>query len=229
MGVVKFKVGDEEIGFEIKGDKPTFSEQLKIGKYLKSVEAGEKPNEVNQEPIDPKLQFDVETGIKSNALRSALGVAETKEEEEAILRKFDLEDSDFLRDKRGRLALTPTGAAKFGQETDKNVLIDEEGFSRYDFSDLSGVAPELIGGVGGAILGSVLLPGLGTVLGSAVGAGAGAGTGQAIEELGETLAGVQKQTLGEVAEDVGKEVAIGLLVMEYLDYLVKPLEVEEQP
>ena len=30
MGVVKFKVGDEEIGFEIKGDKPTFSEQLKI-------------------------------------------------------------------------------------------------------------------------------------------------------------------------------------------------------
>ena len=48
-----------------------------------------------------------------------MGVAETKEEEDAILRKFDLEDDDFLRDKRGRLALTPTGAAKFGQETDK--------------------------------------------------------------------------------------------------------------
>jgi len=211
MGVVKFKVGDEEIGFEIKGDKPTFSEQLKIGRYLKSVQAGEKPDEVDQEPTDPKLQFDVETGIKSNALRSALGVAETKEEEDAILRKFDLEDSDFLRDKRGRLALTPTGAAKFGQQTEKNILIDEEGFSRYDFSDLSGIAPELVGGVGGAILGSFLLPGLGTVLGSAVGAGAGAGTGQAIEELGETLAGVQKQTLGEVAEDVGKEVAIGFI------------------
>ena len=44
-----------------------------------------------------------------------------------------------------------------------------------------------------------------------LGAGAGAGTGQAIEELGETLAGVQKQTLGEVAEDVGKEVAIGFI------------------
>ena len=138
-------------------------------------------------------------------------VAETKEEEDAILRKFDLEDSDFLRDKRGRLALTPTGAAKFGQQTEKNILIDEEGFSRYDFSDLSGIAPELIGGVGGAILGTFLLPGLGTVFGSAVGAGAGAGTGQAIEELGETFAGVQKQTLGEVAEDVGKEVAIGFI------------------
>ena len=211
MGVVKFKVGDEEIGFEIKGDKPTFSEQLKIGRYLKSVEAGEKPDEVDQEPTDPKLQFDVETGIKSNALRSALGVAETQEEEDAILRKFDLEDSDFLRDKRGRLALTPTGAEKFGQQTDKNILIDEEGFSRYDFSDLSGVAPELIGGVGGAILGSFLLPGLGTVLGSAVGAGAGAGAGQAVEELGETLAGVQKQTLSEVGEDVGKEIAIGFI------------------
>ena len=132
MGVVKFKVGDEEIGFEIKGDKPTFSEQLKIGRYLKSVQAGEKPDEVDQEPTDPKLQFDVETGIKSNALRSALGVAETKEEEDAILRKFDLEDSDFLRDKRGRLALTPTGAAKLDNKQ-KNILIDEEGFSRYDF------------------------------------------------------------------------------------------------
>ena len=63
MGVVKFKVGDEEIGFEIKGDKPTFSEQLK-NRYLKSVQAGEKPDEVDQEPTDPKLQFDVETGIK---------------------------------------------------------------------------------------------------------------------------------------------------------------------
>lgn len=42
MGILKFKVGDEEIGFEIKGDKPTFSEQLKIGRYLKSVQAGEK-------------------------------------------------------------------------------------------------------------------------------------------------------------------------------------------
>ena len=29
--------------------------------------------------------------------------------------------------------------------------------------------------------------------------------------MGETLAGVQKQTFGEVAEDVGKEVAIGFV------------------
>ena len=211
MGVVKFKVGDEELGFQIKGDKPTFSEQLKIGRYLKSLESGENLETADQEPTDPKLQFDVETGIKSNALRSALGVAETKEEEDAILRKFDLTDDDFLRDKRGRLALTPTGASKFGQETDKNILIDEEGFSRYDFSDLSGIAPELIGGVGGAILGSVLLPGVGTVLGSALGAGAGAGTGQAVEELGETIAGVQRQTLSEVGSDVATEAAIGFI------------------
>ena len=88
--------------------------------------------------------FDTNTGIKSNALRSALSVAETNEEEDAILRKFDLVDDDFLRDNRGRLALTPTGAAKFGQETDRNILIDEEGFSRYDFSDLAGIVPELL-------------------------------------------------------------------------------------
>ena len=45
----------------------------------------------------------ISTGIKSNALRSALSVAENNEEEDAILRKFDLSDDDFLRDNRGRL------------------------------------------------------------------------------------------------------------------------------
>ena len=42
-----------------------------------------------------------------------------------------------------------------------------------------------------------------------IGAGVGTGTGKAAEELGETIAGTQAQTFGEVAKDVGKEALIG--------------------
>ena len=64
-------------------------------------------------------------------LRSALSLAENKAEEEAILSKQGFSTEDYIRDNRGRLALTPSGAAKVGVQTDKNVLIDEEGFSRF--------------------------------------------------------------------------------------------------
>ena len=83
---------------------------------------------------EEEIKFDRKTGIKDTKLRSALGAAENKEEEESILYKFGLTKSDFVRDKRGNLALTPDGATKFGVKTDRNIVIDEEGFSRYDFS-----------------------------------------------------------------------------------------------
>ena len=137
-----------------------------------------------------------------------MGVAETKEEEDAILRKFDLEDDDFLRDNRGRLALTPTGAAKFGQETDKNILIDEEGFSRYDFSDLSGIAPELIGGIGGAILVNFLTN---TSIWFSSRSWCWSWNWSSYRRVGRNISWCSKTNFSEVAEDVGKEVAIGFI------------------
>jgi len=208
MGKVVLNTPQGKVNITIAGDKPTLEESIQINNIIRQSGAGRRVSK--QEPnVADKLEqlFDTSTGIRSNALRSALSVAETNEEEDAILRKFDLNDDDFLRDNRGRLALTPTGAAKFGQETDRNILVDEEGFSKYDFSDLAGIVPELVGGVTGAITGQLAIPI--PIVGAAIGAGIGAGGGQAVEELGETIAGVQKQDIKDIAGDVGKEAAIG--------------------
>ena len=210
MGKVVLNTPQGTVNITIAGDKPTLEESIQINNIIRQSGVGQMVSK--QEPnVADKLEqlFDSSTGIKSNALRSALSVAETNEEEDAILRKFDLNDDDFLRDNRGRLALTPSGAAKFGQETDKNILVDEEGFSRYDFSDLAGIVPELVGGVSGAIAGQLAIPI--PILGAAIGAGIGAGGGQAVEELGEAVAGVQKQDIKDIAKDVGKEATIGFV------------------
>ena len=210
MGKVILNTPQGKVNITIAGDKPTFEESIQINNIIRQSGAGQLVSKEEPNTADKLEQlFDTSTGIKSNALRSALSVAENNEEEDAILRKFDLGDDDFLRDNRGRLALTPTGAAKFGQETDRNILIDEEGFSKYDFSDLAGIVPELVGGIGGAITGQLAIPI--PILGAAIGAGIGAGGGQAIEELGEAVTGVQKQSFGDVAKDVGKEATIGFV------------------
>ena len=210
MGKVVLNTPQGKVNITIAGEKPTIEESIQINNIIRKARGGQ--NISKDEPTTgDKLEqlFDKNTGIKSNSLRSALSFAETNDEEDAILNKFDLTDDDYLRDNRGRLALTPSGAAKFGQETDKNILIDEEGFSRYDFSDLAGVAPELVTGIGGAIAGQIAIPI--PILGAAIGAGLGAGGGQAIEEVGEAVAGVQKQDIGDIASDVGKEAAIGFV------------------
>ena len=62
-----------------------------------------------------------------------LGRADTREDEEKVLKEaFGLSETEFTRDRRGRLALTPEGAQKFGIETDIPILIDEKGFTRQD-------------------------------------------------------------------------------------------------
>ena len=209
MGKVQLNTPEGTINILIEGDEPNFEERIKIANILRDRGAG---RDVSGEPSgEEKLEqlFDTNTGIKSASLRSALAAAENRDEEAAILAKFDIGEDQYVRDKRGRLALTPEGAAKFGQETDKNILIDEDGFSRYDLADLAGIAPELIGAVGGAIAGQVAIPI--PVLGAAIGAGIGAGTGQGVEEIVEAGAGVSKQSAGDIAKDIATEAAIGFV------------------
>lgn len=145
--------------------------------------------------------FDYTTGAKGG-LRAKLSFMETAQEKENFLRNR-VGETGFTKDSQGRLALTPEGQAKEGMEPiGKNLVIEEEGFTLRDISDLAGVAPETVGSVIGGIIGA---PGLVT---GAIGAGIGAGLGQAAEEGIESLLGLQSQSLGEVAKDVGKEAAL---------------------
>ena len=201
------EVGGKEVGFKIKGEKPTFSEQLKITEYLRGQEQGVSIDE-KKDLINEQL-FDTNTGIKSASLRAALSAAENNDEEAAILAKFDIGEDLYVRDKRGRLALTPEGAAKFGQETDKNILIDEDGFSRYDLADLAGIAPELIGGIGGAIAGQIAIPI--PILGAAMVLELVLELVKVLKKFIEAGAGVSKQSAGDIAKDIATEAAIGFV------------------
>lgn len=146
--------------------------------------------------------FDYKTGAGAG-LRAALSFMETPEEKENLLRQ-KVGDEGFTKDSKGRLALTPQGQAKLGYDTkDKNLVIDEEGFSfGGDIADVAGLAPETIGSIIGGVIGA---PGLIT---GAAGAGLGAAGGQLIEEGIESLFGLQKQSAGEVAKQAAIEGAL---------------------
>jgi len=209
MGNVQLNTPEGAINILIEGDQPNVEERIKIANILRDRGAGKQVSNEASEQDKLEQLFDTNTGIKSASLRAALSAAENNDEEAAILAKFDIGEDLYVRDKRGRLALTPEGAAKFGQETDKNILIDEDGFSRYDLADLAGIAPELIGGIGGAIAGQIAIPI--PILGAAIGAGLGAGGGQGVEEIIEAGAGVSRQSAGEIAKDIATEAAIGFV------------------
>ena len=193
-------------------DRPDYSvpEYFKRGK-------GIRPEDTRTEKEEKDEQmFDRTTGIKNAKLRASLSVAEKDSEKVKVLKKFGLSDDDFTQDNRGQFALTPSGAKQFGLETDKNVIIDESGLTRYDFADLAGIVPEVAGAVVGGLKGAakgaaigtavpIIGTGVGALFGGALGAGAGAATASVAEEAGEAIAGVNDQTAGEVAKDAGRE------------------------
>ncbi len=179
---------------------------LRTGNPLDSIQVSQKATGFkgfSSEDVDTK------SGIQRAGFRAELSLAETDDDQVAVLRRYGLDQTDFARDNRGRLAVTPAGAAKLGVDAEKLTLIDEEGFSMNDLSDLAGIAPEVIGAIGGAITGQALIPI--PILGAALGAGFGAGGGQAVEEVFEAVRGTQTQTDEEVLKDVATEATIGFL------------------
>ena len=209
MGQVSVNTKYGPIDFKITGDAPTIGERMEIDKVIANPRAY-LPQEVisdfdkKQKGFDP--QFDVETGIKDLGLRRALSLADDAEEEEAALAMKGLKPEDYIRDNRGRLALTPSGAAKFGVETDKNVLIDESGFSRADLADLAGMGPEVGGAIAGAIGGQAVIPI--PILGAVIGAAVGGGGGNLLEEGIEAAMGISRQSAAEIARDTAIEAGI---------------------
>jgi len=190
----------------IKSDAPNEEVADLIGSLaFSSLNTGKDLSQLVDEKINrDREMFDYSTGADGK-LRALMSFGETEGDREAILKKTVGEDG-YVRDKAGRLALTEAGQKARGMEPiGKNLIIEDEGFSMRDFADFTGILPETIGSIGGAIAGGGLTFGIGSVAGAA----AGAAGGQAIEEAIEALLGVQTQSLGEVARDVAIEGAIG--------------------
>ena len=208
MGIVTVDTKYGPIDVTIAGDKPTIKEKFKLDDIKYNAKAYVPEDVLAEYETKSKgfdVGFDTTTGIQDGKLRRMLGRADTPEDEEKVLREgFGLTEDQYTRDSRGRLALTPQGAQVFGLETDKPVLVDETGFSKNDFSDLTGLGTVIGGGVTGAIAGTAV----GGPIGGIIGAALGGGGGKAIEEGTESLQGVQAQESGEVLRDIGKEALI---------------------
>jgi hypothetical protein len=228
MGIIKVQAPDGSMQeAQIAGDEPTQEEIDAITAYFSEDQKPDFSNLGQDRTLEEvsgdfgggqqqsvfkgfaSEDIDTKSGIQRAGFRAELSLAETDADQVLVLKKYGLDESDFLRDNRGRLAVTPEGAAKLGVDASKLTLIDEEGFSRNDISDLAGIAPEIIGGVAGAITGQIAIPI--PILGAAFGAGIGAGGGQAAEEIFETVRGTQAQSSSEILKDVGTEATIGFL------------------
>ena len=204
MGTVSVQTNNGLLNFTISGDKPNPSELAKIQRIISNQSIKSERDSFRAK--DEQL-FDYKTGIQDNELRRKLSRADTTEDEILALKSMGLSETDFTRDSRGRLALTPQGAKRFGVESDRNVMIDERGFTSSDFADLSSLGRSIVGGVGGAIAGQAAIPI--PILGAVIGAGLGSGGAKLLEEGQEYLEGTQSQTGTEVLKDTAIEAAIG--------------------
>lgn len=158
--------------------------------------------------------FDYETGIKNASLRAQLDTAETIIEKERVLQGFVGSDG-FIRDANGKLAITPRGQRRLNLEpSKKNIIVDEEGFSFYDFADFAGT----IGPIAGAIAAlspqgralKMLTPIFKNRRATNIAAtAAGSAGGKGVEEAFEIVKGTQEQDAAEIAKELAVEGVIG--------------------
>jgi len=172
-----------------------------------------------------EINFDYKTGLKNKKMRALLGLGEKRvggreiEKEQVLLNYVGPEG--FTYNTKMDLALTPKGQNLLVEKglfdekdlTDKNLVIDESGFTSGDFADLSGVAGPIFGAIAAMsphlravnLLGRLVGPRFGRMLA----AGAGTAIGKSAEEAYETAEGIQKQDADELADLFTTEFAIG--------------------
>ena len=147
------------------------------------------------------------SGLQNNKLRRGLSFMDTAGEKEDFLTKnVGPEGVGWTEDKYGRYAIMPEFREQLGGTPgDMPLTIDNPGvYERGDIADLAGSSPEITA----TILASIATRNLG-LMPAALASGTAAGTAKGMEEGVETLAGLQQQTLGEVAKDVAAEAALG--------------------
>ena len=118
MGTVTVETRFGDIDVKIAGDTPTFQEYLKLDDIKSNPQdyvSSDVVESYRSSLRGEDEQFDYSTGVQDTKLRRMLGRADTKEDEERVLKEsFGLSETEFTRDRRGRLDLTPECAQKFG-------------------------------------------------------------------------------------------------------------------
>jgi len=154
-----------------------------IREYVKT-----KKNQGSNTVVNPKdAKIDYKTGIKDSGIRYNLAKKETVEEKLAYLNDV-YGEGNVRQDAKGEIIVTQDG---------KEVAVDEEGFSKYDFVDFAGQGGlALPVAIGASILtgGSSILFSAPIVAGSAYGA-------KILDEYWETQQGYQRQTDDEIKRD----------------------------
>jgi len=158
--------------------------------------------------------FDYETGIKNASLRAQLDTAETIIEKERVLQGFVGSDG-FIRDANGKLAITPRGQRRLNlQPSKKNIIIDEEGFSFYDFADFAGTVGPIAGAIAALSPQGRALKALTPILKNrrlvnVTATALGSAGGKGVEEAAELIKGTQEQDAAEIAGELLEEGIIG--------------------
>ena len=178
-------------------------------------------------PAFDAYYFDYEKGLKSKKLRSLLGLAEKRDqsgkelEKEQLLQNY-VGSRGFTYNTKGDLAITPEGQKTLVEKglydendiTDKNVVIDERGFSSGDFLDFAGVVGPVFGAVAALsphLRGVSLLKKLlrNDRFSRMVAAGIGTAGGKGAEEALEVQQGFQLQSDKEVQDLMENEFLYG--------------------
>ena len=173
-----------------------------------------------------KLNFNYDKGLKSMKLRGLLGLGEKRDErgreieKEKVLTNY-VGTEGFTYNTKGDLAITPEGQKSLIEQglyeekdyTDKNVIVDETGYSHGDLADLAG----LVGPVFGAIAAmsphlraiKLLQATLGLRGGRILAAASGAALGKGGEEALEVQQEQQLQDREEIQDLMLREFKFG--------------------
>jgi len=181
------------------------------------IKAREEVNKRKGSEAYDKLNFDYDKGLKSMKLRGILGLGEKRdqrgreiEKENTLLNYVGTEG--FTYNTKGDLSITPEGQKSLIEQglydkddyTDKNVVVDETGYSHGDLADLSGLIGPIFGAVAAMsphLRGVKLLQAvLGLRGGRILAAGTGAALGKGGEEAFETQQQIQLQDREEIQD-----------------------------
>jgi hypothetical protein len=174
-------------------------------------------------PIFDSIYFDYETGINVPRLRQALARQEKREEKENVLRAY-VDSTGFTTTTKGDFAITPEGQRVLiekglldeDQQSDKNIVIDENKFgSAGDYADFAGAIGPIAGAIAALSPQGRLLKGIqylfkAPTVSRAIASGIGAAGGKAAEESVDVLQGFQDKDANELANLLKTEFAIGV-------------------